>query len=163
MINIKTQFNVKYLEKDKYLYELSEDATYFLQADARLLFRVNEWGYQGEKNKGFYTYEHKYFSITVAAHFVILKIKKGYRWNGPTGVPRLFHFKSFVEASLPHDLLYQAIALGALPRFARCFTDTVFYRALRAGGWFKPFAWAAERIVNVFGFFFARNPKMAGE
>jgi len=42
----------------------------------------------------------------------VLLVKRGYCWDGPSGPT--FDTKNFMRGSLVHDVLYQAIQLGAL-------------------------------------------------
>lgn len=66
----------------------------------------------------------------------VLEIKAGYAWDGPSGLT--WDTANTLTPSLVHDVLYQAIREGHLPKRRRFDADLEFYQLLcgRSRGWF---------------------------
>ncbi|EIQ01637.1 hypothetical protein OpiT1DRAFT_00209 [Opitutaceae bacterium TAV1] len=88
---------------------------------------------------------HKYFRLMRGT----LSIKEGYCWDGASG-PTI-DTPSAVAASLPHDVLYQAIRAGLIPPTFRDNADRVLYRVARERGmpwWRALYFFVAVRIAG---------------
>ena len=80
---------------------------------------------------------------------VILAIKRGYAWDGPSG-PTI-DWKCSLRASLIHDALYQLIRLNRLPFSLRGLADSVFYDVLVEDGMWPFWARRWRGAVQKFG------------
>jgi len=79
-----------------------------------------------------------------------LWIADGYAWDGASG-PAV-NTTSFVRGSLVHDVLYQLIAAGALPKQPwKAHADAELYRICRQDGMGLARAWWVWSAVRVFG------------
>ena len=78
----------------------------------------------------------------------ILLIKKGYAWDGPSGPA--FDTKSFMRASLIHDVLYQLIRLEKLSKEDRLIADLELKRICIEDGMNKIFAKIVYIYVRTF-------------
>lgn len=76
-----------------------------------------------------------------------LFIQRHYSWDGGSG-PAINN-KAMLYASLPHDVLYQAMRLGLLPAECRADADFTFYNCCRKVMW-PPRAWWCYRAVRWF-------------
>ena len=89
----------------------------------------------------------KYYSLTRGG---VLRIKAGYAWDGPSG-PTI-DTKSFMRGSLVHDVLYQAIRFGLLPREYRQKADEILRDLCIEDGMWKLRAawvyWAVRRFAG---------------
>ena len=75
--------------------------------------------YQNKKNWYYRIYEDCHIKLKhrfprVDHDFFIIDghdmwIKKGYTFDGPTGIPKKLHTKKMIFISLPHDAFYQAM------------------------------------------------------
>lgn len=79
---------------------------------------------------------------------------KGYAWDGPSGP--VFHTISWVRGSLVHDIYYQMMRLGWLPRSFRSRADAIMYDLVREDGmpWWR--AWYSWAAVRLFGWRYVR-------
>lgn len=83
-------------------------------------------------------------------HLWVLRIKKGYAWDGASGPAR--DTPSIMRAALVHDALYQLIRVGCLDKAAwRPRADKELRRICREDGmsWLR--AWYIYRAVRVGG------------
>ena len=78
-----------------------------------------------------------------------LLVHTGYAWDGPSG-PTL-DTDNAMRAALVHDVLYQAIREGGLPRKYRRQADREFRRLLKADGMTLLRRWAWWLAVRLFG------------
>jgi hypothetical protein len=94
------------------------------------------------------TYHHKYFTLYKNG---MLKIHKGYWWNGDSGVEDVV-----LKASMAHDCCYQLIELGALKEYwDRRRVDKLYYKLNVEGGMSKIRAGALRYLgVRLFGWAF---------
>lgn len=60
----------------------------------------------------------------------VLEIKKGYAWDGASGPT--WDTQDTITPSLVHDVLYQAIREGLLPKSRRFDADLEFYQLMRS-------------------------------
>lgn len=65
----------------------------------------------------------------------LLEIRKGYGWDGPSGPTR--DTKNSLPGSLVHDVLYEMMRKGLLPRRLRKLVDKEFHRLLLSDGMWK--------------------------
>ena len=73
----------------------------------------------------------------------VLVIRKGYAWDGASGIT--IDTRSSMRLSLVHDVLYQLIRLGVLPRSFKAIADKILYFMgvldemfrIRAGAWYQ--------------------------
>jgi len=79
----------------------------------------------------------------------ILHIKKGYRWDGPSG-PTI-DTPSFMRGSLIHDALYQLIREGAFNKSMRKPADKILAHICREDGMFLPYSIMVYLGVRIFG------------
>lgn len=84
----------------------------------------------------------------------VVTTRKGYAWNGATGLPEFLHSDAWISESLLHDPLYQLIRLGVLPRSARKEADCIFYEGLVFRGVWRLIAGGAYCLVRTFGGYF---------
>ena len=85
-----------------------------------------------------------YFTIG----FNYMVIHKGYAWDGPSG-PTI-DTDNFMLGSLVHDVFYQAIREGMLPRSFRKTADQEFRRICIEQGMSKFRAWYVYNAVRLF-------------
>ncbi len=78
-----------------------------------------------------------------------LRIKKGYCWDGPSG-PTI-DTKSFMRGSLVHDVLYQLIREGHLPKTARQPADELLRQHCIEDGMSRFRAWYVYKSLRLFG------------
>lgn len=78
-----------------------------------------------------------------------LRIKKGYRWDGPSG-PTL-DIPSFMRGSLVHDVLYQLIREQYLPVRLRKPADRLLYIHCVEDGMSRIYAFFVYKAVRIFG------------
>ncbi len=76
----------------------------------------------------------------------VLKIKKGYCWDGPSGPTR--DTPSSMRASLVHDALYQLIRMGKLGVSDRVAADQALYTLCLVDGMWRWRAWLWYRAVR---------------
>ena len=115
--------SINYCYGGKYKWRLEEDASYHV-------------GIPG-------TVEHKFFSLKDG----LLTAKKGYEWDGPSG-PAI-DTANFMRGSLFHDLLYQLMREGYIPRSFRKKADQVMRELCLADGMSKIRAWWVYTAVRV--------------
>lgn len=89
---------------EKYKYKLLEDVSVELDPSS----------YGGK------SFDHSYFSLSTQG---VLTAKKGYCWDGCTGVPDV----NFVESSLFHDVVSQAEQIGLINSHFIEVNDRVFF------------------------------------
>jgi len=77
-----------------------------------------------------------------------LTIKSGYAWDGPSGPA--FDTSNFMRGSLVHDVLYQLMREGLLPRTARKYADQLLRQMCREDGMSWVRAWWVYRGVRMF-------------
>jgi len=100
-----------------------------------------------------------WFSISKTGR---IKIKKGYSWDGPSGptadtlFPKLY--KSFMRGALIHDVLYQSIRLGLLPKSYRKTADEILQEICIEDGMSKIRAWWVYHGVH-FGAWWAASKR----
>lgn len=85
----------------------------------------------------------------------LLVIEPGYAWDGPSG-PAI-DTPDFMGASLVHDVLYQMIRLGVLPKEWREHADEIMYRLCVGAGMSRVRAWWCWLGVRK-GAWFAAKP-----
>jgi hypothetical protein len=78
-----------------------------------------------------------------------LVIERGYCWNGPSG-PTV-DTKSFMRGALLHDVLYQLISEGMLPRSCREAADRILRAVCLDDGMCRPRAFYVYKAVRIFG------------
>lgn len=115
-----------------------------------------KWPYVVTREVAFFTpikgvsFSHKYFSLSVHGVFTI---RKGYMWNGCTGVPLWLErmFPALVAASCPHDAGYQAIVLKLLAASFRAALDKLLKALWLKDGLKKSIACTGYGIVRAVG------------
>ena len=101
--------------------------------------------------------------LTVQADFYsmapsgLLKIKAGYAWDGPSGPT--FDTKTFMRASLVHDVGYQMMAEGQAPQASRGAWDRELRKICIEDGMWRVRAWWVFKAVQEFGDNYGREPK----
>ncbi len=93
----------------------------------------------------------------VAVSNGVLKMKKGYAWDGPSGIA--VDTVDFQRASLVHDAMYQMIRERQLPGKMRKVADHTLYQIAVEDGmpeWRARYAYVAVRLV---GWIYARPKK----
>jgi Protein of unknown function (DUF1353) len=93
--------------------------------------------------------EKMFITPYIESNGVVLTIKTGYAWDGPSG-PTI-DTKTFMRGSLVHDVLYQLIRLEILPSSARKQADQVLREICIADGMSRFRAWYIYRAVRTFG------------
>lgn len=83
----------------------------------------------------------------------LLKISKGYRWDGSTVV---FDTKNCMRASLVHDALYQLMREGLLSRSYRKYTDRLYQRMCIEDGMWRWHAGLRYIGLRLFGGWFCK-------
>lgn len=73
-------------------------------------------------------FEHPMFSLRAG----VLTVRPNYCWDGPSGPT--FDSPCALRGSLVHDVLYQAMRLGLMPRTRRLAADDILYRLCREDG-----------------------------
>ena len=96
------------------------------------------------------------FFISLSASGV-LKIKKGYAWDGPSG-PTI-DTKTFMRGSLIHDALYQLMRTGYLPHSFRDHADQALKNACLEDGMNRIRAWLVYKGVHRFSNFAIEHKK----
>lgn len=119
---------IKYKKRRKYKYTLHKD------------YRYNT-GLHPEKI--IYT---RYIHLSFEGYLTIIA---GYSWDGPSG-PAI-DTKTFMRASLVHDVFYQLIREGHLPMSRRKDADKLMYKICREDDMMKPRAWWVYQAVRKFG------------
>ena len=94
-----------------------------------------------------------FISLTINGY---LTVRKDYAWDGPSG-PTI-DTKSFMRGSLVHDVLYQLIREGLLPKEYRERADELLGTICLEDGMLKIRAWWVYRSVRRLAGF-AANPK----
>lgn len=77
-----------------------------------------------------------------------LTIRKGYAWDGPSGVS--IDTANFMRGSLVHDAFYQLIREGHLPNTARLYADELLRKICREDGMWRIRAWYVFKAVRWF-------------
>jgi len=109
-----------------------------------------------------FAYQLEYdFSVLIGIHghssvddFITLEpngrllIRKGYAWNGATGI---LDTRSAIRASLVHDALYQLLRRDKLPRSAKAPADALFRTLGIEDGMWRIKARAGEWLLLRFG------------
>jgi hypothetical protein len=72
--------------------------------------------------------DHRMFSLKDG----VLTVQPNYCWDGPSGPT--FDSPCAMRGSLVHDVLYQAMRLGLMPRDRRLAADDILYRLCREDG-----------------------------
>lgn len=117
----------KQIDKGVRIYEMLAD-TWFTVADLNLL-----------KLKKEEEVRTKYFSIVNGA----IEAKKGYQWDGATGIPRIFQSDKLIVPSLIHDILCLGVEVQELPIKYRKVADKIFYKLCRDQG----ISWLVSKIL----------------
>jgi hypothetical protein len=78
----------------------------------------------------------------------IVTVRKGYAWDGASGIPDL---PVFMEPSLRHDVKYQLIRLGVLPPSFRKQADREWALDCVASGAFKLTGWITRTALKYVG------------
>jgi hypothetical protein len=108
----------------------------------KIVYRKRQYKYQlhedysldiGRKDMPFYG---GLFMLTTNG---ILQILEGYAWDGPSG-PTI-DTKNFMRGSLVHDVLYQAIRMGVLPKEYKDSADLLLRDICIEDGMSKIRAW----------------------
>lgn len=120
-----------YRKIDRYKYQLVDD--YQLQIPLN----------GGEKGK------HIISSYVQLDVYGSLWIKKGYCWDGPSGLT--IDTLNFMRGSLVHDALYQLFRLGLLNIESREVADEILRRICIEDGMSKLRAWYVYKAVRWFG------------
>lgn len=89
--------------------------------------------------------------------FSRLKIKRGYAWDGPSGLA--LDTKTFMRASLIHDALYQLIRNSVLSSTYKPKIDELMHSVCIEDGMCKLRAWYCRKAVEWFGSNFINNPR----
>jgi len=93
-------------------------------------------------------------SFEIAADYLLLKdgtltIFKGYAWDGASG-PAI-DTKNFMRGSLVHDVLYQLMREGHLPRGVKAYANETWRIICIEDGMSKIRAWWVHEAVKRFG------------
>ena len=93
-------------------------------------------------------------SFEIATDYVLLKdgvltIFKDYAWDGASG-PAI-DTKNFMRGSLVHDVLYQLMREGRLPRGVKSYADKVLRKICLEDGMSRVRAWWVYEAVKRFG------------
>ena len=91
-----------------------------------------------------YYIEDTYFALNSR----ILTVRKNYVWNGANVIP---DHDEVMVASLAHDVLYQAIREGYLPKETKAVADLILYRLCIEAGLPKWRAWIIYMGVKIGG------------
>ena len=86
-----------------------------------------------------------------------LSILKGYAWDGPSG-PTI-DTKNFMRGSLVHDVLYQMMRDGVVPKELKDDADRLLQSICREDGMSKFRAWYVYQAVKRFG----RSPMLTNK
>lgn len=81
----------------------------------------------------------------------MLKIKKGYAWDGPSGPS--YDSKNFMRGSLVHDALYQLMRNNMIGQQYREYADDLLRRICREDGMSLFRSWYVFRGVRMFAGF----------
>jgi hypothetical protein len=96
--------------------------------------------------------KHSYFELALDGK---LTVKAGYAWNGCSGVPKFkwtqWLVRCLLRGSLPHDVLYQAMQLGLLPKSFKPLIDKLMLAIWRVDACFAPMAYTGYWLVTIFG------------
>jgi hypothetical protein len=101
----------------------------------KIRYRKRKYKYQLHED---YSVDIGLKDMTCAGGFFILKtdgvllIIAGYAWDGPSGPT--FDTKDFMRGSLVHDVLYQAIRMGILPRDYKDYADMTLHNICMEDG-----------------------------
>lgn len=87
----------------------------------------------------------------------VLRIKAGYAWDGPSG-PTVDTL-NFMRGSLVHDVGYQMMAEGLVPRQSRKAWDEWLRDICREDGMTRARAWWVYQAVRRFGGRYGRTPR----
>ena len=75
-------------------------------------------------------------------------VSHGYAWDGATGIP---DWPLFMEPSLRHDVKYQLIRLGILPKAYRVIADIQWALDCIASGVWRPLAHSTAKVLKYVG------------
>ena len=92
-----------------------------------------------------YDIKLQYIELNDVGH---LKIKKEYNWDGPSD-PAL-DTKNFMRGSLGHDVIYQLMRLGEIPKSYRKYADELLRDTCREDGMTRFRSWWVYRAVRMF-------------
>jgi len=103
---------------------------------------------------------NKYFTVYVldAGHILVV-IEPGYAWDGPSGP--VFHTKTWMDGSLFHDLGYQLMRMGILPRNCKNDFDRAMQQICIEKGMWKFRAWYSYQGVHYFGHKYTKSDLLA--
>lgn len=85
-----------------------------------------------------------------------LVIRKGYAWDGASGIPDTQHN---MRASLIHDALYQLMRMGLLPLSYKEAADQIFAHVCKEAGMLEEFSYLMYEGVNKLGFIGLREER----
>ena len=83
-----------------------------------------------------------------------LVIKKGYAWDGATGI---IDSKKFLEASLVHDALYQLMRAGKIDKRYKDDIDKMLKLFCYNAGTSKLLSWLIYMATKLFGSYFTKS------
>ena len=92
-------------------------------------------------------WEDQFCSLDVQG---VLTVRSGYAFDGPSG-PTI-DTKSFMRGALVHDVLYQILRHGGLPKSYKDLCDRMLQRICVEDGMFKLRAWYVYQGVKMFGY-----------
>jgi hypothetical protein len=100
-----------------------------------------------------FTLPRKYAYVHYVGNFIhisrcIVSIKPSYAWDGATGIP---DWPLFMEPSLRHDVKYQLIRLGILPKAYRAIADIEWALDCIASGVWRPLAHSTAKVLKYVG------------
>ena len=107
-----------------------------------------------------YSFPTLIFNYSVDTDYLSLKpdglltAKKGYAWDGPSG-PTV-DTKSFMRGSLLHDVIYQLIREGYIPKRFKDYADRLLRLVCVADGMTRLRAWYVYQAVKYFADFATR-------
>ncbi len=111
-------------------------------------------GYKYQLTNDF-TCEIDILKHTISTDFIVLQnyglliIKKGYAWDGPSGVA--IDTKDFMRGSLVHDALYQLMRNSLLSGRHRQYADRLLRQMLVEDGMWQTRAWWVYRALRIGG------------
>ena len=78
-----------------------------------------------------------------------LFVHSGYAWDGPSG-PTV-DTRNFMRGSLEHDVFYQAMRLGLIPKHLKAMADRRLYAVCREDGMSRIRAWWVLKGLEIGG------------
>ena len=78
-----------------------------------------------------------------------IEVLSGYKWDGPSGP--VFHTMDTMEASLVHDILYDAIKKGYLPKYYRKIADKEYRHIMKRESELPPLLASIRAEIHYWG------------